>query len=96
MSNTRRIVGLQITSGELPFAWPIRVLDMRTVRLPRGRVVLLGLFMSSHFWLSGCTDESKTSGTAVERSEQDIAHLKSKIGSYKGGPPKKEAAGKKQ
>ena len=44
LSNMSRINGLQIPSGGLPFASPIRVLDMRTVRLPRGRVVLLGLF----------------------------------------------------
>jgi hypothetical protein len=69
---------------------------MRTVRLPRGRVVFLGLFMSSHFLLSGCSDESKTSGTAVERSEEAKAHLKSKVGAYKGGPPKKDSAVKKQ
>jgi hypothetical protein len=31
----------------------------------------------------------------VERSEEAKAHLKSKIGSYKGGPPRKKADVKK-
>jgi hypothetical protein len=68
---------------------------MRTVLLSRGRLILLCLFMSSYLWLSGCTDNSKTSGTMVERGEEAKAHLKAKIGSYKGGPPKYKAAVRK-
>jgi hypothetical protein len=49
--------------------------------------MLLILFICSHFPLIGC-DDGKTSGTMVERSEEDTAHLKSKINAYKGGRPK--------
>jgi len=61
---------------------------MRTTRLHFGRILLMIVFVGSHCSLSGCNDDSKTSGTLVERSEEAKAHMKSKIESYKGGPPK--------
>jgi hypothetical protein len=64
---------------------------MKTACFPRGRILILILFIGSHFPLIGCNDDSRTSGTMVERSEAAKAHLKSKLGSYKGGPPKAKA-----
>ena len=64
---------------------------MRTARFLRGRILLLILFIGSHFPLAGCSDESRTSGTMVEVSDEAKAHLKSKSESYKGGPPKAKA-----
>jgi hypothetical protein len=61
---------------------------MRRARFPHGRILVLLLFISSDLPLIGCDDASKTSGTMVERSEEDTAHLKSKIDSYKGGRAK--------
>jgi hypothetical protein len=61
---------------------------MRTTRFYLARIFFLIVFVSSHCSLSGCSDDSKTTGTLVERSEADKAHMKSKIESYKGGPPK--------
>jgi hypothetical protein len=48
----------------------------------------------SHAMMAGCNDDSKTSGTARAVSEEDQAHLKSKIESYKGGSPKAKGKGK--
>jgi hypothetical protein len=62
---------------------------MRTACIPRGRFLLVVLFIGFHFPLIGCNDDSKTSGTMVERSEEDKAHLKTKIESYKGGAKSK-------
>jgi hypothetical protein len=64
---------------------------MRTVCLPRGRILLLILFIGSHFPLIGCNDESRTSGTMVQVSEEEKAQLETKRKSYKGGPPRKKA-----
>jgi hypothetical protein len=64
---------------------------MRTARLRRGRILLLGLFIGSHALLIGCNDDSKTSGTQVPENPEAVAHRKSKADSYKGGPPKKQA-----
>jgi hypothetical protein len=71
---------------------------MRVLCFPRGRILLLTLFIGSHLPLLGCNDESKTSGTMVQVSEEDKAHLKAKRESYKGGPPRSKAntAGKKK
>jgi hypothetical protein len=71
---------------------------MRRPRFPHGRILLLILFISSDLLLIGCDDASKTSGTMVERSEEDTAHLKSKIGTYKGGraKDKDQATGEKK
>ncbi len=64
---------------------------MRKAYLPSGRIILLILFIGSHFPLVGCNDESKTSGTMVQVSEEQIAHRKAKAEAYKGGPPKSKA-----
>ncbi len=61
---------------------------MRGSRFPHGRVLLLLLFIGSHAPLSGCTDNSRTTGTLVEVSEETKAYRKTKIESYKGGAPK--------
>ena len=64
---------------------------MTAARFPRGRFLLLIVFIGSHFPLTGCTDESRTSGTMVQVSEEAKANLKSKSQAYKGGPPKGKA-----
>jgi len=64
---------------------------MRIARIPRGRIVLLALFIGSHIPLVGCTDNS--SGTHIEFSDKAIAHRDAKAKAYKGGPPKKAAKG---
>jgi hypothetical protein len=71
---------------------------MRRPRFPQRRILLLILFVGSDLPLIGCDDGSKTSGTMVERSEEDMAHLKSKIDKYKGGRAKDQdqATGKKK
>ena len=66
---------------------------MRTACFPRGRVLLLILFIGSHLPLFGCTDNSRTSGTMVEVSEETKVHRKARSESYKGGPPKSKAKG---
>ena len=63
---------------------------MRTVRLRRGRILLLSLLICSHTPLIGCNDDSKTSGTQVVESPEAVAYRKSKVERYKGGPPKKQ------
>lgn len=71
---------------------------MRWPCFPRGRIILLFLFLASHCSLIGCNDDSRTTGTMVEVSDEVKAHRKSKMESYKGGPPKaktKAVAGKK-
>ena len=64
---------------------------MRAARFPRGRFLLLIVFIGSHVPLTGCTDESRTSGTMVQVSDEAKANLKSKSERYKGGPPKGKA-----
>jgi hypothetical protein len=61
---------------------------MRTACFAPGRVLVILLFISSSLGLSGCNDESKTSGTMVQVSEEDKAFLKSKRETYRGGPQK--------
>jgi hypothetical protein len=61
---------------------------MRIACIPRRRMLLSMLFIGSHFALSGCTDESKTSGTMVEVSDEAKAFVKSKRENYRGGPQK--------
>jgi hypothetical protein len=71
---------------------------MRRACLVRRRILLLILFVSSQLPLSGCNDESRTTGTMVQVSEETKAYRKSKLENYKGGPPKSKAkapAGKK-
>jgi hypothetical protein len=61
---------------------------MRTACFLPGRILVLLLFIGSYLGLSGCNDESKTSGTMVQVSEEDKAFLKSKRETYRGGPQK--------
>lgn len=76
-------------------ASPVRAFGMINVRLQRGRVLLLCLFIGSHLPMIGC-DDSKTSGTIVQESEEAKAFLKSKRESYKpGAAKKKDKAAKK-
>ncbi len=69
---------------------------MKTGQFLRGRIVLLVLFAGSCLPLTGCNDESRTTGTQVQVSEEAKAHLKSKMETYKGGPPKKAKAPSKK
>jgi hypothetical protein len=92
------ILGLEWThSTQIPLGrflslyLALRELDMRTACFPRGRILLLILFIGSHLPLIGCNDESRTSGTMVQVSEEVKAHQKAKAESYKGGPPKSKA-----
>ncbi len=68
-----------------------RETHMRTSRFLRRRILLLVLFIGGGLSLIGCGDESRTSGTMVQVSEEAKVHMKSKIDSYKGGPPKSKA-----
>ncbi len=64
---------------------------MRTTRSPRGRFLLLTIFLGSHLSLSGCGDDSKTSGTMVEVSEQAKKHIGGRREIYKSkAQPRKE------
>jgi hypothetical protein len=49
------------------------------------------MFICSLLPMTGCNDESRTTGTVVEVSEEFQAHTKSKLGAYKGGPAKGQA-----
>jgi hypothetical protein len=66
----------------------LRELEMKTACVPRGRILLLVLFIASHLSMTGCNDQSRTTGTVVEVSEEFQAHTESKLDKYKGGPPK--------
>jgi hypothetical protein len=59
--------------------------------LPRRRIVLLILFVGYLLPLSGCNDESRTTGTMVRESDETKDYRKSKLEAYKGGPPKAKA-----
>jgi hypothetical protein len=88
-ASPRAILSLQLAHREL---------DMMTARFPRGRLLLVPLFLGSQLLLIGCGDDSKTSGTMRQVSEETKEHQKVKTESYKGGPPKSKAkstAGKK-
>jgi hypothetical protein len=67
---------------------------MRIAQAPRGRLLLASFFLASHVAMGGCNDDSKTTGTSRVVSEEDQAHLKSKMESYKGGNPNAKAKGK--
>jgi hypothetical protein len=58
------------------------------------RILLLILFVGSQLTLSGCNDESRTTGTMVQVSDETKAYRKSKIENYKGGAPKGKGQGK--
>jgi hypothetical protein len=64
---------------------------MRTVRLWRGRILVLSLLLCLHAPLIGCNDDSKTSGTQVAENPEAVVYRKSKAAAYRGGPPRKQA-----
>jgi hypothetical protein len=49
----------------------------------RMRALVLGLLIGSHFATSGCTDDSRTTGTVVQVTEQQKAQVKSMRKTYK-------------
>jgi hypothetical protein len=64
---------------------------MRTTRSPRGRLLLLILFVGAQLFLSACNGESRTSGTMVQVSEQAKKHVESRRDVYKNkSQPRKE------
>jgi hypothetical protein len=64
---------------------------MRTTRSPHGRFHFLALFIGLQLCLSGCNDESKTSGTMVQVSEEAKQHIQSRREVYKSkAQPRKE------
>ncbi len=63
---------------------------MKTFAFPRACGILFGLIGLLLLGV-GCGDDSKTSGTMVQRSDEDLAHLKSKAKNYKGGAPQNKA-----
>jgi hypothetical protein len=69
---------------------------MRTAWLRRGRFVLLCMLIGSHAVLTGCTDDSKTSGTQVQEDPAAETYRKTKTGSYKGGAPSKQTKSAEQ
>jgi hypothetical protein len=69
---------------------------MRTARSPRGRILLLMLFIGSHLPLIGCTDESRTSGTMVQVSEEAKKRIESRRDAYKARAKEKAQARKDQ
>ncbi len=64
---------------------------MITSASPRGRILLLLLFIGSHLPMVGCNDDSKTSGTMVQESEEARAYRKERGATYKGGSPANKA-----
>ena len=54
----------------------------------RTHLYFLMLFIGSHLPLTGCNDESKTSGTQVQVSEEAKAHLKAKESRTRGDVPR--------
>jgi hypothetical protein len=64
---------------------------MRTMRSRRGPFQLLVIFVGSQLCVSGCSDESKTSGTMVQVSEEAKQHIQSRRDVYKTkSQPRKE------
>jgi hypothetical protein len=72
--------------------------EMSCVRFGLSGSLLLLLSVSLPLPLTGCNDDSKTSGTMVQVSEEEKARLQTKRESYKGGPPQRKAkiAGRKK
>lgn len=56
---------------------------MKTASSLCGRVLLLALFLGSHLSLTGCSDESKTSGTMVQVSDEAKKQIEDRRASYK-------------
>jgi hypothetical protein len=48
------------------------------------------MFIGSHTLITGCNDDSRTSGTQVQEDPEAEAYRKTKVGKYKGGAPKKQ------
>jgi hypothetical protein len=69
---------------------------MRTARSPRGRVLILLIFIGSHLPLVGCNDQSRTSGTMVQVSEEAKKHLEGRRDAYKAKKDAKAKARKDQ
>jgi hypothetical protein len=69
---------------------------MKTAWLRRGPFVLLCMFIGSQVLFVGCNDESRTTGTLVQEDPAAEAYRKTKVGKYKGGPPKKPAQSEKK
>jgi hypothetical protein len=67
---------------------------MRTARSPRGRILLLMLFIGSYLPLVGCNDDSKTSGTMVEVSDEAKRHIQDRRETYKAKAKAKTRADK--
>jgi hypothetical protein len=63
---------------------------MRTPSFSRGRVLLLALFVGSHLSLTGCSDDSRTSGTVVEVSPEAEKALENRKAGYKARKSVKE------
>ena len=56
---------------------------MRTTCSRRGRVLLLFLFIGSYLMLTGCSDDSRTTGTLVEVSEEAEKAVERRKAAYK-------------
>jgi hypothetical protein len=55
---------------------------MRSARCSLGRTLLLLIFVS-HLTLSGCNDDSRTTGTMLKETDEDRARIQAKIAKYK-------------
>jgi hypothetical protein len=56
---------------------------MRSARCLPGRTLLLLIFVVSHLTLTGCNDDSRTTGTMLKETDEDRARIQAKIAKYK-------------
>jgi hypothetical protein len=56
---------------------------MRSARFSSGRTLLLLIFVVSHLTLTGCNDDSKTTGTMLKETDEDRARIQAKLAKYK-------------
>jgi hypothetical protein len=56
---------------------------MRSARSSLGRTLLLLIFIVSHLMLTGCNDDSRTTGTMLKETDEDRARIQAKIAKYK-------------
>jgi hypothetical protein len=84
------IYQIRFPAGDFSHFAPFEKPNMRTAWLRGGRLALLCMLIGSHTLFTGCNDDSKTSGTQVHEDPAVEAYRKTKVGSYKGGPPKKQ------
>jgi hypothetical protein len=56
---------------------------MRSARFSSGRTLLLLIFIVSHLTLTGCNDDSKTTGTMLKETDEDRARIQAKLAKYK-------------